>query len=193
MNDWPRSDRGREEDRQQALKYSALMYSSPELLRGEPSSADLWWSFGIFCYQVLCGMAPFPDESVHNIFQLMNPTFTFNIPPFLEGSARDLLQQLLHPSLEQRLCKVQLIKKHPFFASVQWLTVANHTKSLPQPTEETNFQLSTTVAPSGALIGRPGGSRSVEDSIRMGQPLDTLIAPALKDGWAGLTHAFEKP
>lgn len=185
MTDWKRSEKGKEEDLQKGLKYSSILYNSPEQLRGEPCNTDIWWSFGIFAYQLIVGEDPYPDESVHSILKLINPSHTFNIPPFIDSTSKSFLQQLLFVDKSKRLTNSSDIKKHPFFNSILFdKTLYDDSHTLPLPLDQSNFVSS--IKSSGNSI--PSDNRgNVDVTIREGQPLDTLIAPALKNDWAGFT------
>ena len=122
MFDLPRSEKGISADANQNLQVNSILFISPELLKGgTKSSSDLWWSFSIFAYFMLTGSFPFPLNS-HSILQaLMNQDFRFHFPPFLNDLSRDLLEKLLDLNYESRLKSPDLIKKHPFFQSIDWI------------------------------------------------------------------------
>lgn len=180
--DWKKSEIGKAEEQNQGLNYSRILFSSPSQLKGENSPGDVWWSFGIIAYKLLVGQDPYENERVESIFKLMNPSFSIPIPPFLDDITKDFLQQLLEVSSEKRLKESKEIRNHPFFNSIEWDSVIE--AKLPIPPTEMNY------VDSIAEFEQPKAEARqsfIENTIRDGQPLDTLIAPALKNDWAGFT------
>lgn len=78
-------------------------YLAPELIRqsGHHKSAD-WWSFGVITYELLCGVPPFYDEDVNQIYRKILDG-TVNYPPDMDSNAQDLIRRLLNLDKEKRL------------------------------------------------------------------------------------------
>ena len=186
MIDWKKSEAGKAEDLQKGLKYSAMLYASPGRLIGERCADDIWWSFGVFAYQLLVGHDPYENERVESIFKLMDPSYTLTIPPFLDDVTKNFLQSLLAVPMESRLHCAEDIRSHAFFASVDWDNI--YDVILPAVTGTTYLSVLSDPSPN-KMNQRESSASSLlpDESIRDGQPLDTLIAPALKNDWAGFT------
>ena len=99
--------------------------SAPEMIgvgAGGYTFAIDWWSFGCLLYDLLCGFSPFYslDKRIlqENILR-KDPIF----PEGLTHNACDLISQLLKKDPAMRLTDADLIKRHPFFASVDWSKV----------------------------------------------------------------------
>jgi protein kinase A len=103
-------------------------YLSPEQLDGKLTNGygkfvD-WWSFGVLIYELLIGHTPFSTkhgESHYEIFlRILNSRIHF--PLFFDSASKNLISALCHPSLENRLQNVEVIKKHPYF-EIPWVSV----------------------------------------------------------------------
>lgn len=94
-------------------------YISPEILARENISkaADLY-AFGIVMHQLLTGELPFAQIDMDKIFMLIrNSRFTFSNK--LKKEAKELIRLLLNRKAERRP-KFRDIKKHNYFADVNW-------------------------------------------------------------------------
>jgi serine/threonine protein kinase len=96
-------------------------YFAPEVLRGEPhdgKSAD-WYSFGILLYEMLVGLPPFlsATESPAEILDMIKQGPSF--PSSVRKDARSLITALLKDD-DSRLVDIVAIKKHVFFADIDW-------------------------------------------------------------------------
>lgn len=97
-------------------------YVSPEVLNntGITYASDLW-ALGCIIYQLLAGRPPFKGVSEYLTFQLITSRefeFPANFPP----AARDLVDKLLREVPAERIGAGDIgeIKRHPFFAGVDW-------------------------------------------------------------------------
>jgi len=78
-----------------------------------------WWSYGSLLYEMLTGLPPFYSQDVQEMYRkIISETLTF--PAFVTEEARSLLSQLLERDPEKRLADPNLIKRHPFFAGIDW-------------------------------------------------------------------------
>ncbi|KAL3899141.1 MAG: hypothetical protein SGCHY_002257 [Lobulomycetales sp.] len=97
-------------------------YLAPELLhnKGYTKVVD-WWTLGILLFEMLTGLPPFYDENTNDMYKkiLSEPLV---IPDEISQASRDLLTKLLDRNPEKRLGAngAEEIKKHPFFADIQW-------------------------------------------------------------------------
>jgi RAC serine/threonine-protein kinase len=95
-------------------------YLAPEVLVGHGyGKAVDWWSFGSLLYEMLTGLPPFYSQDVQEMYRkIMTDKLTF--PDFMHPDARSLLEQLLERDAEKRLTDPNIIKRHPFFKSIDW-------------------------------------------------------------------------
>jgi len=81
-----------------------------------------YWAIGVCLYQSFCGNLPFGDSETDNIKiyrAIMVEAITF--PDFVkDNSFKDLVNRLLDRDLQKRLIKFENIKKHEFFADIDW-------------------------------------------------------------------------
>ena len=111
-------------------------YLAPEIItmEGHDKSAD-WWSFGILLFEMLCGLPPFYVDNLDKMYDLIktNPVkFPKRIP--LSEEAKDVIRKLLEKNPKNRLGSkegIEEIKRHPFFASIDFKAVEE--KKLPAP------------------------------------------------------------
>jgi len=95
-------------------------YLAPEVLEGNGYGKAIdWWSFGTLMYEMLTGLPPFYSQDVQQMYQKIM-TAKLTIPKNVSDEAKSLLEQLLVRDPEQRLTDPKLIKKHPFFHSIDW-------------------------------------------------------------------------
>ncbi|KAG0487478.1 hypothetical protein HPP92_009573 [Vanilla planifolia] len=100
-------------------------YLAPEIVSGEGhGSAVDWWTLGVFIYELLYGVTPFKgsddDQTLANIVAR-----AVECPKdhAVSGAARDLINSLLAKDPAKRLGSTTgaaAVKRHPFFASVNW-------------------------------------------------------------------------
>ncbi|KAI8811882.1 kinase-like domain-containing protein [Cladochytrium replicatum] len=97
-------------------------YLAPELLLGQGYTKVVdWWTLGILLYEMITGLPPFYDENVNEMYRKIL-TDELKFPDDMSDTARDLLSKLLNRDPTARLgCNgAEEIKKHPFFAEINW-------------------------------------------------------------------------
>lgn len=100
-------------------------YQAPEFLLGDRHGRAVdWWSLGIMLYEMLLGIPPFYDEeqNTHVVYELIlegELNYTQN-GRTVSQEAKDLLERLLDRNPETRLQDVETLKKHPFFAGIDF-------------------------------------------------------------------------
>ena len=111
-------------------------YLAPEIItmEGHDKSAD-WWSFGILLFEMLCGLPPFYVENLDKMYELIkNSPVKFPKRITLQEDTKDIIKKLLEKNPKKRLGSqggLEEIKKHPFFAGVQWDLIEQ--KKVPAP------------------------------------------------------------
>lgn len=101
-------------------------YMAPEILmnNGYDKTCD-WFSFGVLIYQMICGNIPFKQNESHlGIKVYYQPIRT---PTNISYNARDIIEKLLEINPNERLGfnGTDEIKKHPFFANVNFEQIQN--------------------------------------------------------------------
>jgi len=95
-------------------------YLAPEVLEGKGyGKAVDWWSFGTLVYEMLTGLPPFYSEDVQHMYTKIM-TAELEIPDTMSPEAADLLSKLLDRDPETRLQEPADIKRHPFFAPLDF-------------------------------------------------------------------------
>jgi len=99
-------------------------YLAPEIIqsRGYGKAVD-WWALGVLIYEMLAGHPPFYDEDHFKLYEKIlacRPKFA----PHFDPTAKDLVKRLLSADLTKRYGNlrsgVQDIKRHKWFAGVDW-------------------------------------------------------------------------
>ncbi|XP_029462420.1 ribosomal protein S6 kinase alpha-6 isoform X2 [Rhinatrema bivittatum] len=99
-------------------------YMAPEVVnrRGHTQSAD-WWSFGVLMFEMLTGTLPFQGKDRNETMNMILKS-KLGMPQFLSPEAQSLLRMLFKRNPSNRLGAgpdgVEEIKRHPFFATVDW-------------------------------------------------------------------------
>ena len=123
-------------------------YLAPEIItmEGHDKSAD-WWSFGILLFEMLCGLPPFYVENVDKMYELIkNSSVKFPRRITLSEEAKDVIRKLLEKNPKKRLGSqggIEEIKKHPFFASIDFDMVEQKKMKapfIPELANETDVQ-----------------------------------------------------
>ena len=112
---------------------------APEVVnrRGHDFTAD-WWSFGVLMYEMLTGRLPFQGEDrKETMNQILKAKL--GMPQFPSAEAQALLRALFKRNPANRLGSgpdgINDIKKHPFFASIDWALLMEKKLTPPfQPT-----------------------------------------------------------
>nr|XP_033802482.1 ribosomal protein S6 kinase alpha-6 isoform X4 [Geotrypetes seraphini] len=97
-------------------------YMAPEVVnrRGHTQSAD-WWSFGVLMFEMLTGTLPFQGKDRNETMNMILKS-KLGMPQFLSPEAQSLLRMLFKRNPSNRLGPdgVEEIKRHPFFATIDW-------------------------------------------------------------------------
>ncbi|QCE12613.1 5'-AMP-activated protein kinase [Vigna unguiculata] len=70
------------------------------------------WSCGVVLYFILCGILPFDDENIPNLFTKIKGG-VFTLPSYLSPEARDLISKMLNVEPIKRIT-VSEIQQHPW-------------------------------------------------------------------------------
>ncbi|CAB3226700.1 unnamed protein product [Arctia plantaginis] len=99
-------------------------YMAPEVVnrKGHTFAAD-WWSFGVLMFEMLTGNLPFHGSTRHETMtQILKAKL--GMPSNLSEEAQSLLRALFKRNPQNRLGAgpngIEDIKKHEFFASIDW-------------------------------------------------------------------------
>ena len=123
-------------------------YLAPEIItmEGHDKMAD-WWSFGILLFEMLCGLPPFYVENLDKMYDMIkNNPVKFPKRISLSEDAKDIIKKLLEKNPKKRLGAhngIEEIKKHPFFASIDFdLIVEKKIKApfIPELANDTDVQ-----------------------------------------------------
>lgn len=97
-------------------------YISPEVLAGNGYSYSCdYWSVGIIAYEIYYCCYPFGNDAVDPMEvykEILRKSLTFKSNE--NSSLNDLIRALLKKNVSQRLCSLELAKKHPFFKNFSW-------------------------------------------------------------------------
>ncbi|EFA85933.1 protein serine/threonine kinase [Heterostelium album PN500] len=106
-------------------------YLAPEVLQGNGYGKQVdWWSFGSLLFEMLTGLPPFYSQDVQEMYRkIMGERLTF--PAHISPDARSLLELLLERDPDKRLADPNIIKRHPFFKSIDWELLFQ--KKIPPP------------------------------------------------------------
>ncbi|XP_035225098.1 serine/threonine-protein kinase 32B-like isoform X2 [Stegodyphus dumicola] len=103
-------------------------YVAPEVYRclldlgpGYSFPAD-WWSLGICGYEMLSGKRPYDIHSTTSLEDTLGMILLSNLtfPIYVENGMRDLISQILCSDVDQRLCSVDRMRKHPYLKSIDF-------------------------------------------------------------------------
>ncbi|KAJ3022022.1 hypothetical protein HKX48_007177 [Thoreauomyces humboldtii] len=95
-------------------------YLAPELLLGLGHGPEVdWWALGICLYEWIVGFPPFTDETPEAIFRNILEGAIEWPEEDVSSEATDLIQGLLNPDPKLRFT-AEAVKKHAFFADVEW-------------------------------------------------------------------------
>ncbi|XP_041432202.1 protein kinase C theta type-like [Xenopus laevis] len=97
-------------------------YMAPEVMLMEEYNAAVdWWSLGVILYRMATGRSPFYNGRVRTMVKESTISEKPKYPEWLSGRLRNLLKKLLKKNPLHRLGTNGNIRKHPFFASVDWV------------------------------------------------------------------------
>ena len=113
----------------------SLAYLAPEILaaNGHGKSVD-WYLLGVLLYEMLTGRTPYystnKDQLIENI-----ENGELYLPRELSNAAKSIMLQLMDRDPNSRLgadaSDAESIKKHIFFADVDWSQIANRQATVP--------------------------------------------------------------
>ena len=109
------------------------LYLAPEIIdkSGHDKSLD-WYLFGLMTYEILVGIPAYYTKDRERFIKNVKGG-KLKIPKTLSEEVKDLIIKLLNRTPAKRL-KPTEIKKHPWFASINWeSTLKRHLKP-PKPT-----------------------------------------------------------
>ncbi|XP_072320964.1 ribosomal protein S6 kinase alpha-2 [Eucyclogobius newberryi] len=124
ITDFGLSKEAIEHDKRAYSFCGTIEYMAPEVVnrRGHTQSAD-WWSFGVLMFEMLTGSLPFQGKDRKETMALILKA-KLGMPQFLSPEVQSLLRALFKRNPVNRLGAgpdgVEEIKRHRFFASINW-------------------------------------------------------------------------
>ncbi len=99
-------------------------YLAPEIINDEGHDKNVdWWSFGILVYEMMAGRPPFYTSNHQKMYELITRG-KLAFPTAFSADAKDFLKKILVQDPASRLGggpdDVEEMKKHPFFASIDF-------------------------------------------------------------------------
>jgi len=92
-------------------------YLAPEILNQSGYNRNIdWWTLGVLLYEMLCGLPPYYDESVHEMYRkILEDPLVFS--DVVGEEAKSILTGLINRDSANRLGAngADEIKRHPFF------------------------------------------------------------------------------
>eukprot|EP01064_Diplonema_japonicum_P000374 TRINITY_DN10265_c0_g1_i1.p1 TRINITY_DN10265_c0_g1~~TRINITY_DN10265_c0_g1_i1.p1 ORF type:complete len:476 (+),score=52.72 TRINITY_DN10265_c0_g1_i1:67-1494(+) len=95
-------------------------YIAPEVLQGKGCTKAVdWWGWGCLLYILLTGSPLFSGTHNTRVYDaILNSEPRY--PVEVSGVAKDLLSSVLEKEPQKRLSDGCVVKKHPFFAEIEW-------------------------------------------------------------------------
>uniref|UniRef100_A0AAV2LS08 Ribosomal protein S6 kinase n=1 Tax=Knipowitschia caucasica TaxID=637954 RepID=A0AAV2LS08_KNICA len=124
ITDFGLSKEANDQDKRAYSFCGTIEYMAPEVVnrRGHTQSAD-WWSFGVLMFEMLTGSLPFQGKDRKETMALILKA-KLGMPQFLSPEVQSLLRALFKRNPANRLGAgpdgVEEIKRHRFFASIDW-------------------------------------------------------------------------
>ena len=114
-------------------------YIPPEVILGEKYNFDFdYWTFGIFCYEIVYGFPPFRGNNQKEIFDnIIECNINFSKKENLSNEIEDLIIYLLKKEKEERMEWIN-IPYHPFFKGLDF-NINNLNDNLNQRNEFKSF------------------------------------------------------
>eukprot|EP01100_Stratorugosa_tubuloviscum_P007684 TRINITY_DN3171_c2_g1_i1.p1 TRINITY_DN3171_c2_g1~~TRINITY_DN3171_c2_g1_i1.p1 ORF type:complete len:568 (-),score=220.56 TRINITY_DN3171_c2_g1_i1:26-1708(-) len=79
-----------------------------------------FWSLGVMIYQLICGINPFVASTVKDTLENVR-RLRLDFPEvFFSPNSASLISELLARQPENRMCRWEDFKRHPFFAKIDW-------------------------------------------------------------------------
>ncbi|CAO3648738.1 unnamed protein product [Cunninghamella echinulata] len=154
-------------------------YLAPELLLGQGYTKNVdWWTLGVLLYEMLTGLPPFYDENTNEMYRkILQDELRF--PDNVSSEAQDLLTGLLTRDPSERLGHngPEVIKNHPFFASIDW-------RKLMQKKVQPPFK---------PLVENAYDTTNFDDEFTSEAPLESMvdeshISKTMQEQFAGFTY-----
>ncbi|KAF8962634.1 hypothetical protein BDZ97DRAFT_1824757 [Flammula alnicola] len=123
-------------------------YASPEIVNGEKyqgNATDIW-SCGVILYALLTGRLPFDDKNVRTLLSKVK-SGKYEMPPWIDPLARDLLSKMLIVDVKQRITIPEILS-HPWLLAQPAIPFSSLDGS-------TFTLLAPPLPPSPSILGRP--------------------------------------
>lgn len=124
LTDFGLSKESLEEEKLTFSFCGTVEYMAPEVVsrKGHNTAAD-WWSYGVLMFEMLTGSLPFQGANRKETMAMILKA-KLGMPQFLSPEAQSLLRVLFKRNPANRLgadpTGTDSLKKHPFFASIDW-------------------------------------------------------------------------
>uniref|UniRef100_A0A6B2L3F5 non-specific serine/threonine protein kinase n=1 Tax=Arcella intermedia TaxID=1963864 RepID=A0A6B2L3F5_9EUKA len=124
-------------------------YMAPEILSstsGYGKEVD-WWSLGCLIYEMVTGIPPFNATTAQEVFDnIINwkhtlPKALSLIKEYFSEEFMDLIEGFLCEPEKRLGCDIEVVKRHPFFKSINWDNLRSH-PPLFVPVLENEFDVS---------------------------------------------------
>jgi len=127
----------------------SVHYLAPEVLsiRGSYNVMADWWAFGILLYDMFYGGPPFQGRCNEEVMmKILQGEYRFYESLPISPELKSLIKGLLKRDPKKRICAkrgANDLKKHPFFATIQWGLLRNATPPImpviDNPEDASNF------------------------------------------------------